>query len=839
MTFYVVQFLELPYEGINNYVCVPHTWVILGKVQDEKAVIAYPADEDPSLTRDRVKKKERYNDEWRFYMAKVKYQSANYQIAENWITTRIKYESRSLRIIANNLFAIEIGKIPDTQGESTLNMNSGSVAQGHSSTFYNPRKHLLKEPIKRPALPELNQQSNGKQLKLNRSAPSSSTSVTASKPASESKKDQPTSIQVNQPMKLIQTQEAAAVSKGTEQSKKALSLIVKDVNETLEVIEINNSYNTQALETTNKNNSKAASASAEIPSTSNERTSKPNLYNNQEHHSDSESLQANFRPQIVNVRSLANIHNDDEVCVLDVSDETESTTNKVLNPSNSMDQSGSSSAHSVQLSEYTDEVNAISQSPSQNHHHLERNANRASKTQLALKNASNSSEIPSDVQILSNPLKPLHHISKFPQQRPSPPNHLDSQRKPKIARIPNRVSTELQNARKATKVKKGELSSILPNLLISVQQTLSATNKHLQKQQQVQAKLNEQSTEYNNRGLISSVKNITGSVTSNIDLNVTDNKGKKCESVVEPLSSYVTSDSDVVTDEEISDDKLSTDRVPFERINDNTSTGTSFASSSAHTSTAAQNDTSHARSILELKMLDHFADMYNTLRSSFHETAQIFKKLLDAVEQFNSAQNSASNESFSISLTPEVRQSPDERHTEVSASNISIMHACIQDQKSNDDANTPLEINHNSRRFVLPPEYDRNDTKWTLKYKTHRPGLVELVPQSGVYVRYEDLKYCLEVSKDCKSLARRLLTIVFRRNALSVCLSMTERMQVSNNIGSNARPELDDHACTVLLNFVLEHGIQRGWNTDLNPILSMIHSKIREVRFRYGVMVQC
>ncbi|XP_038212640.1 uncharacterized protein LOC119832895 [Zerene cesonia] len=623
MSFYVVQFLELPYEGINNYVCVPHTWVIVGKVQDEKAVIAYPADEDPSLTRDRVKRKERCNDEWRYYMAYVKYRSTNYKIAEHWIT---KYESGAIRINTNNLLAIESGRIPGTQRESTLNTNSGSVAQGHSSTFYNPRKRLLTEPIKRPALPEPAQQSNGKQLKLNRPAPSSSTSVTASKPASESKKEQPTSIQENQHTKLIQTQVAAAVSNSTQ-------------------------------------------------------------------------------------------------------------------------------------------------------------------------------------------------------------------------------TQRTQTARKATKVKKEELSSILSNLVKSVKRTLSATNKHIQSQQQLQAEPNEQSTEYNNGGLISSLKNITGSVTSNKD-NVTDNKGQKCESEVEPLSSYSTSDSDVVTDEEISDNKLSTDRAPIERINDNTSTGISVASGSAHMPTAAQNVRSHTRSILEQQMLDHFAslftqmgstlrytcDMYNTLRSSILETVQIYKKLLGAVEQFNSAQqNSASNESFSINLTPEVRQSPDERHTEMSASNIS----CIQDQNSNDDANTPLEINHNSWRFVLPAEYDRNDTKWTLKYKKNLPGLVELVPQSGVYVSYADLKYCLEVSKDCKSLARRLLTIVFTRNALSICLSITERTQVSNNIGSNARPELDDHACAMLLNFVLKHGFQRGWNTDLNPILSMIHSKIREVRFRYGVMVQC
>ncbi|CAH2096400.1 unnamed protein product [Euphydryas editha] len=118
-------------------------------------------------------------------------------------------------------------------------------------------------------------------------------------------------------------------------------------------------------------------------------------------------------------------------------------------------------------------------------------------------------------------------------------------------------------------------------------------------------------------------------------------------------------------------------------------------------------------------------------------------------------------------------------------------------------------------------------------------GLVELMPQSGVYVSYGDLKYSQQVSKDCKSLAKRLLSEIFNRNALSVCLSMTERAQTPDNIGYNIRPELDVNACTVLLNFVIEHGLQRGWNTDLQPILSTLHSKIKEIRFKYGVVVQC
>ncbi|CAF4932935.1 unnamed protein product [Pieris macdunnoughi] len=65
---------------------------------------------------------------------------------------------------------------------------------------------------------------------------------------------------------------------------------------------------------------------------------------------------------------------------------------------------------------------------------------------------------------------------------------------------------------------------------------------------------------------------------------------------------------------------------------------------------------------------------------------------------------------------------------------------------------------------------------------------------------------------------------------------MNEKAQAYNNIESNIRPDLDDHACSVLLNLVLEHGLQRGWNTDLEPILRTLHSKMLEFRCKYGVM---
>ncbi|KAH0533509.1 hypothetical protein KQX54_000044, partial [Cotesia glomerata] len=89
--FYVVQFLEFPFKGIDDYVCVPSTWIIVRKAANEKSVIAYPKEEDPFVTRDRAKNKERCNNEWKFYIATVKYETNSYGDAEYWIATRNDY----------------------------------------------------------------------------------------------------------------------------------------------------------------------------------------------------------------------------------------------------------------------------------------------------------------------------------------------------------------------------------------------------------------------------------------------------------------------------------------------------------------------------------------------------------------------------------------------------------------------------------------------------------------------------------------------------------------------------------------------------------------------------
>ncbi|KAH0547179.1 hypothetical protein KQX54_017395 [Cotesia glomerata] len=804
LPFYVVQFLKLPYEGIDDYVCVPHTWVIVLRTPSGQTVVSYPEDKDPSLTRDRAKRKEKCNDEWKFYIATIKHQSNSYRNAELWIASRKDHRPLEER---------ETRRIPDTQPESTPNLNSRNSTQDHSSKLNaNPRKPLPRTLIKQPALPELNKQLDGKRFKLNKAVKSSSASVIDTN--TESKREQSTSIQDNQSTKLAQTQETAAASninsrtkqrtltQRTEQNKEALSLPVIDVNRPPEVMKIDDRHHSPGIKTSNQNNSTshshlsntaAASMSTAKPSTSTQRNTQPNQYNNQEHILHNRSSLSNSKTQLENVRSLANAHEDHELRSHEVSSITQSISHKVINSIkippqlcdnvygiedlvqarnaidkkirlrnmkrnleiaaqnslNLMDQPGSSSVRSVEEQSSvvsqtrpqdglrvremhprnsTDQISPlweiIINSPEI--HAPKRNAASANNTPLASQNLPSSSYTPSTEQILTKPSNPLHQTFKFPQQRPSQSNQQDLQQQSQIPEIRTSVSNELQNERQMPtlqEVRKKVQSSVLSNLLKSIRSTLSAThNEYLRSEQQ--ARLSSQSTDHNNRELTSSPNNVAVSTTSDKHQNVIDNTRQTGECMIKPLSPHyaVTSDSDAVTDEGISDHELSANRAPTERINDSTSTGIASTSSSADRPTTAQNSTSissstDVRSTLEQEMLDNFAelftqmdstlrytiDMYNTLRGSILDTAKTYKKLLGAIEEFNSTQNSAGSKSFSINLKPDIRQSPKKRHIEVTAS--------TQDQHRNDDANEPPKEKNNSWRFVLPPEYDPHDTK--------------------------------------------------------------------------------------------------------------------------------
>lgn len=149
--------------------------------------------------------------------------------------------------------------------------------------------------------------------------------------------------------------------------------------------------------------------------------------------------------------------------------------------------------------------------------------------------------------------------------------------------------------------------------------------------------------------------------------------------------------------------------------------------------------------------------------------------------------------------------------------------------------NNPLnKIRGQARKFTFPPEYDPNDSRWTLKHRNKKKGLVELVPDSRVYVDAIQLGNCKIISKDSKTLARALLLEIFRKSALSVCSLTGKRANAFDFEGTCVRPGLDEHSIIILLSYVEKHALEQKWAVfKKNEILQVLRNKIQEMRGKY------
>ncbi|XP_047503328.1 uncharacterized protein LOC125048614 isoform X3 [Pieris napi] len=874
--FYVIQFIQLlPFESIADYVCVPYTWLILSDETHDKVVVAYPNDEDPSDTRDRVKRKERRNDKWGYYMATIKHKSDSFNAAELWIAKRnnsgplVKKES----------------KVTNKQPKLPFNKKLCSAYQSHLSKSNDNFRKPLPTSIKRPANTETRKEIDAKGLKQDKPAPSSSAVVNDAKVVARSQKiKQVVIVQDNQSMDFSQTEESSVASNAdeitqsrskiqrTEQTEQAVRSPVTNIDSRTQIINIDDENHSPHVKKPDHNNSMSqaysssnttdVSMTATKPSTSAKQSTRPNQYNHQEYIPDRCSL-SNFQPQIDNVRSLANV-DDHKQPVNEVPSRKlpisykgwrdrrsiliQKQVEKILfqmkmernlaigaqNPSNSIDQTRQLSTRSVQ------QPLVVTHNQSQNDSRVIGTHTENSRDQTApLRSIGMTSQLiqqdilrgftesntydhrPTSETIimrtpsvrqnpthLSNPTYQTPELAR--QRQMQKPNKVNSQQRPKsgisIKPKDRKRKSSFQGVTKTPPL----TSAISTNLLKTILQILSTNhNDCLVNNPQLDARMSPRSTGDNNVDFTTSPQNIIASETGD---------RQNTEIPIRPIYLPSRIQHTTVTDHEEISDRPTADQNSTTTIHQ-----------------------THSKFILEQQMLDNFAkmgsvlryttDMYNTLRSIMLDTAETYKK--SSVEQFNTAGSTASSASSSSNLIHEGPRSPEATHSKVTASASSSN----QDQHRNNVANKTPE-NSKLYRFVLPPEYDADDTRWTLKYRKNMPGLVELMPQSGVYVSSGYLNYCQQVSKDCKSLASRLLTEVFNRNALSICSSMNEKAQPYNNIESNIRPDLDDHACSVLLNLVLEHGLQRGWNTDLEPILRILHSKMLEFRCRYGVMYE-
>ncbi|CAG4907286.1 unnamed protein product [Colias eurytheme] len=162
----------------------------------------------------------------------------------------------------------------------------------------------------------------------------------------------------------------------------------------------------------------------------------------------------------------------------------------------------------------------------------------------------------------------------------------------------------------------------------------------------------------------------------------------------------------------------------------------------------------------------------------------------------------------------------------------------IKDVKGQDRDNEVSKTTRGHiRTFVLPPEYDPNDTKWTLKYREDDPklNLVELVPGSSVFINSIKLAHCMRSARDCKALARKLLEEIFTQSALSVCSLTGVRANAFDISGTNVRPGLDANARMAILTFVEKHALEKKWGMfDSQSVINSLRSKIQDIRAKYA-----
>ncbi|XP_050682746.1 uncharacterized protein LOC126978076 [Leptidea sinapis] len=141
------------------------------------------------------------------------------------------------------------------------------------------------------------------------------------------------------------------------------------------------------------------------------------------------------------------------------------------------------------------------------------------------------------------------------------------------------------------------------------------------------------------------------------------------------------------------------------------------------------------------------------------------------------------------------------------------------------------------RTFILPPEYDPHDTRWTLKYRENDPelNLVELVPGSSVFINSLKLAHCKLTAKNSKELARMLLVEIFSMTALSVCSLTGVRANAFDISGTNVRPGLDEKARMTILTFVEKHAVEKKWGPfDSQSVINSLRSKIQDIRAKHG-----
>ncbi|XP_013136511.1 PREDICTED: uncharacterized protein LOC106101737 [Papilio polytes] len=135
--------------------------------------------------------------------------------------------------------------------------------------------------------------------------------------------------------------------------------------------------------------------------------------------------------------------------------------------------------------------------------------------------------------------------------------------------------------------------------------------------------------------------------------------------------------------------------------------------------------------------------------------------------------------------------------------------------------------------FVLPQEYNPNDSRWTLRYPAIVPGVVELIAGSNIYVNERSLNSCKRVANTYRTLGRLLLVEIFSQNALSVCTLIGRKKNTLNTCELDVRPGLDGEGIRILLKYLEIHGFINGWEPfDLKSVETSLRNRLLEIRWK-------
>ncbi|KAJ0176976.1 hypothetical protein K1T71_006985 [Dendrolimus kikuchii] len=186
--------------------------------------------------------------------------------------------------------------------------------------------------------------------------------------------------------------------------------------------------------------------------------------------------------------------------------------------------------------------------------------------------------------------------------------------------------------------------------------------------------------------------------------------------------------------------------------------------------------------------------------------------------------NTSSLKMPATSTTPIDTTEKEKRRQENNGKHVKKSYNNTDDGLRNDDSKDRCNLNNkqNSNRSLdFPPEYDSNDTRWTLKHRKFVVGIVELVPRSSVYISVTEYARCIRKANNCTSLAQMLLTSIFSDRALRVC----------SLFGENTGTKLDEHTKEVILKFVAVYGIENDWPTySSHTMTDILNNKIQDIR---------